>query len=82
LISSTIAANVVVLPDPVAPPMMTRPRDMRDNIAVGAGRLSEASAGIFVGSRRMFAAGRPRSRCRFTRKRPTPGTLSAASAIP
>ena len=45
LISSTNAASVVVLPMPVAPPMSTRPRGMRDSASTPVGRFSPASRG-------------------------------------
>ena len=71
LISSTTAASVVDLPEPVAPPMSTRPRVQLRQGSTPGGRSSEARRGTSVGRARMAAAARPRSRCRLMRKRPT-----------
>ena len=48
-------------PDPVAPPMTTRPCGIRDSISTPAGRFRLARRGTRVGSARIVAAGRPRS---------------------
>ena len=82
LISSTSAAIVVVLPEPVAPPISTSPRvERRERLDFG-GRRARTSCGHARGSTRMAAAARPRSRCRLTRKRPSAGMRSDASAMP
>ena len=82
LISSTSAASVVVLPEPVGPPTRTRPRGRRVSASVPGGRPSVARRGGCVGRARTVAAARPRSRCRLIRKRPTPRTRCDPSAIP
>jgi hypothetical protein len=61
LMSSMSAASVVVLPAPVAPPTMTRPRGMRAIASVPDGRSRLARSGTFAGSMRIAAAARPRS---------------------
>ena len=73
LISSTMAASVVVLPEPVGPPTSTRPRGSCASSSTVGGRPSVANRGTRAGSSRTAAAARPRSRCRLMRKRPMPG---------
>ena len=65
LISSTSAASVVVLPEPVGPPMRTSPRGSCASSSTAGGRPSVARRGTRVGSSRTAAAARPRSRCRL-----------------
>ena len=43
LMASTSAARVVVLPEPVAPPISTSPRPSRDSCSTSGGRFSSAS---------------------------------------
>ena len=60
----------------------TSPRLSDDSASTSGGRASSASRGTRVGNTRMAAAARPRSRCRFTRNRPSSGSRSDASATP
>ena len=60
--SAMIDAIVVVLPEPVAPQISTSPRDSRASTSMGIGNRSDASVGTSVGSARMAAAARSRSR--------------------
>ncbi len=82
LISLTSAATVVVFPDPVAPPTRTRPWCRRVIDSTCDGRPSSASSGGRDGSARTVAAACPRSRCRLTRKRPSPDRRRETSADP
>ncbi len=81
LISSTRAASVVVLPDPVGPPTRTSPRGSCASNSTVGGKPSVDRRGTRAGSNRTAAAARPRSRCRLTRKRPIPAMRNDASAI-
>ncbi len=81
LISSTSAARVVVLPEPVGPPIRTRPRGSCASSSTVCGRLRVASRGTRVGSSRTAAAALPRSRCRLMRNLPTSAIRNDASAI-
>ena len=81
LISSTRAASVVVLPEPVGPPTRTSPRGSCASNSTVGGKPSVARRGTRAGSNRTAAAARPRSRCRLTRKRPMPLMRNDASAI-
>ena len=81
LISSTSAASVVVLPDPVGPPTSTSPRGSCASSSTDGGNPSVDSRGTRVGSSRTAAAARPRSRCRLIRKRPRPVIRNDASAM-
>ena len=65
LISSTRAASVVVLPEPVGPPTRTSPRGSRVRPSTPGGRPREARRGGCDGRARTAAAARPRSRWRL-----------------
>jgi hypothetical protein len=82
LITSTSAATVVVLPDPVAPPMRTKPCGILVRASMPGGSASSPSCGGCRGSARMLAAARPRSRCRLIRNRPLDPRRNDASAQP
>ena len=73
LISSTSAASVVDLPEPVGPPISTSPRGSATSASTPGGRPSDGEPRHAAGSARMAAAARPRSRCRLMRKRPSAG---------
>ena len=66
----------------MAPPISTSPRGRRVSASTEGGRPRLASRGTSVGSRRMAAAGRPRSWCRLIRNRPSSPPRKDASAIP
>ena len=59
-----------------------QPAARRDSRSTSGGRFSSASVGTRAGSTRIAAAARPRSWCRLTRKRPSAGSRSDASAMP
>ncbi len=81
LISSTIAASVVVFPEPVGPPSSTSPRGSCASNSTVCGSASVDRRGTRVGRSLTVAAARPRSLCRLIRKRPTPTILNDASAM-
>ena len=67
------AASVVVLPEPVGPPIEDESaRKFRQQCDVVRKVQVARRAECDVGNARIAAAGRPRSRCRFIRKRPRP----------
>ena len=83
LISSTIAASVVVLPDPVGAAEYGEPaRERRDLLDPRRAARRLARRGTRTGSMRTAAAARPRSWCRLMRKRARPWIRNEASAIP
>ena len=69
LMWSSIAASVVVLPEPVAPVTRTRPRCSFASRATPAGRLSSSKLGIVFGMTRNANEIEPRCRKPLTRKR-------------
>ena len=71
---------MVDLPDPVGPPISTRPYGSRVSCPTREGRPRSDNSGGREGSARIAAAARPRSRCRLMRNRPCPGTRNEASA--
>ena len=72
LISSTIAASVVLLPDPVGPVTRTRPLASWVSRFTAGGRFSSSSVGTLFGMTRNTAP-RPCDWTKmFTRKRATP----------
>ena len=74
LISSTSAASVVVLPEPVgAADQHEAARQPRRALRRPAADRAIAKRGTRAGSSRIAAAARPRSWCRLMRNRPTPG---------
>ena len=62
LITSIIAASVVLLPEPVGPVTRTKPRGLRVNSRRTGGTPRSSSAGIPCGTRRNAAATEPRCR--------------------
>ncbi len=73
LITSIIAARVVLLPEPVGPVTRTKPRGFAVSSRSTCGTPSESSAGISCGTRRKAALTEPRWKKQLTRKRATPG---------
>ena len=73
LIRFSIAASVVLFPEPVTPVTSTSPRFAMEISSRTAGRLSSSSVGISNGITRMMIPIVPRCRKMFTRNRPTPG---------
>ena len=73
LITSIIAASVVLLPEPVGPVTRTKPRGFLVRSRSTCGTPSESSAGISCGTRRKAALTEPRWKKQLTRKRATLG---------
>ncbi len=73
LMWSTIAASVVVLPEPVGPVTRTRPRGSRASAARAGGMPSSSRDIAPIATRRKTRPTEPRDRKALTRKRPTPG---------
>ena len=73
LITSIIAASVVLLPEPVGPVTRTKPRGFAARSRSTCGTPSESSDGISCGTRRKAALTVPRWKKQLTRKRATPG---------
>ncbi len=73
LITSIIAARVVLLPEPVGPVTSTKPRGLEASSRSTCGTLSESRPGMSCGTRRKAALTEPRWKKQLTRKRATPG---------
>ena len=82
LISSTIAASVVDLPEPVGPVTRTRPRGFSASVWSTGGRPSSSSVWISPGTRRKAAPTEPRWKKTLTRKRATPGKRIGEVELP
>ena len=73
LITSTIAASVVDLPEPVGPVTRMKPRGLRVKSRSTSGTRSEPRSGIWWGTRRKAALIAPRWKKVLTRNRATFG---------
>ena len=73
LITSSIAASVVDLPEPVGPVTRTKPRGLAVSSRSTCGTPSVSRPGISCGTSRKAALTDPRWKKQLTRKRATPG---------
>ena len=77
-----IDASVVLLPEPVAPTISTRPRRASAIAGRLSGKWSESSVGTSVGMQRNTAAIVPRCLKADSRKVPTPGSCRPSLSSP